>query len=372
MIVKKVRTKKEQKLFLDFPNKLYKNNEFFVPPLYMSEKAIFKKDYHYYDQAEAEYFLAFNDNGEVVGRISVFIQFASNEKTGEKRARFTRFDCIDDAQVSNALFTEAVKWAKEKGMNKICGPLGFSDLEREGLLVEGFDKVQTFEEQYNYDYYPKLIESFGFQKEVDWVEFSIKANPVELDRMKKIMDYVSKKHNLKIATAKNINEYVKKYGEGIFKLLDEGYEDLYGTVPVTDKMREEIISQFKLILKMENIMCILNQKDEMVAFGLCFPNIGDAMRVSGGKLTIPALLKLFKILKVPNVIDLGLIAVKKEYRNTGLTSFFIYHLNKYLMEHDIDHFETNLCLEYNTQIQAQWKYFDYTQTKRRRSYILEI
>ncbi len=372
MIVKKVRTKKEQKLFLEFPNKLYKKNEFFVPPLFMSEKAIFDKNYHYYEQAEAEYFLAFDDNGNVVGRLSVFIQFASNKKTGESRARFTRFDSIDDENVSNALFTEGVKWAKEKGMTKICGPLGFSDLEREGLLVEGFDKVQTFEEQYNFDYYPKLIEAFGFKKEVDWVEFQIRANPDELERMKKLMDYVSKKHKLRIAEAKNTNDYIEKYGEGLFKLIDEGYEDLYGTVPVTKKMREEIISQFKLILKMENIMCILNEKDEMVAFGLCFPNIGEAMRASGGHLSVKALFRLLSILKSPKIIDLGLIAVKKEYRNTGLTSFFIYHLNKYLMEHDIDHLETNLCLEYNTQIQAQWKYFDSNQVKRRRSYVLDI
>ena len=148
--VKAVKTKKEQKEFLDFPLKLYKNNPYYVPPLYSDEKKIFRSDYVYLDQSEAVYFNAYDDTGKIVGRISGILQRASNEKNNEKRVRFTRFDAVDDQRVADALFDAVEKWAKSKGMDTVCGPLGFSDLEREGLLIEGFNYLATFEEQYNY------------------------------------------------------------------------------------------------------------------------------------------------------------------------------------------------------------------------------
>ena len=150
--VKPVVTKKEQKAFLEFPLRLYAGNPCFVPPLYMDEKKIFRSDYVYNDCCDSVCFLAWKD-GSVAGRIQAIIQKAANEKNGERRARFTRFDVIDDFEVSRALFAEAEKWAAERGMDTVCGPLSFSDLEREGLLVEGFDQQATFEENYNAPYY---------------------------------------------------------------------------------------------------------------------------------------------------------------------------------------------------------------------------
>ena len=164
-----VKTAKQQKQFLQFPLKLYKNNPYFVPPLYGDEKQIFSKDYMYYDQAEAVYFNAYRD-GKMIGRISGILQKAANAKWGQNRARFTRFDAVNDQEVANALFAAVENWAKNKNADEIVGPLGFSDLEREGLLIEGFDQLATFEEQYNYDYYQKLIENCGYGKDVDWVE----------------------------------------------------------------------------------------------------------------------------------------------------------------------------------------------------------
>ena len=163
------RTKKQQREFIEFPLGLYKDSPYFVPPLYGDEKKMFRPDYMYYDQSEAVYYLAYRD-GRVVGRISGILQRASNEKQNEKRVRFTRFDSIDDQEVADALFAAVEKWALERGMDTVCGPLGFSDLEREGLLIDGFDQMSTFEEQYNYEYYPRLIEACGYGKEVDWNE----------------------------------------------------------------------------------------------------------------------------------------------------------------------------------------------------------
>ena len=170
--IKEVQTKKEQKQFIDFPLRLYKDNPYFVPPLYGDEKSMFKKDFIYNDCCDIVNFLAFDDQ-EVVGRIQGIIQRAANEKNNEKRVRFTRFDAINSALVAEKLFEAIENWAKKKGMDTVCGPLGFSDLEREGMLVDGFDQLSTFEEQYNYDYYPKLVESLGYEKEVDWTESKI-------------------------------------------------------------------------------------------------------------------------------------------------------------------------------------------------------
>ena len=372
MKIVKVRTRKQRKLFLEYTNVLYKGNEYFVPPLYISEKDIFKKDYYYYDDCEAEYFLAFNGEGEVVGRIGAFIQRASNEKTGEKRARFCRFDCIDDQTVADALFDEAVKWAKERGMEKICGPLGFSDLEREGLLIEGFDVVQTFEEQYNYPYYQKLIENYGFKKDVDWLEYQIRLKPGAADKIYRVHDYLVRNTKLRFAQSKNIKDFVDRYAERIFDLIDQCYSHLYGTVDLTEKMRKELISQFKLLLTTDYVLAIVDENDDLIAFGLVFPNIGEAMRIAGGHLTPRTILRIRKIMKKPKIIDLGLIAVRPDYQNKGVNSFFMKLMADWLYERKVEHFETNLNLESNDQVQAQWKYFDAKQVKRRRSFIMDI
>ena len=369
--VRPVRTKKEQKIFLEFANKLYKGNEYFVPPLYMSEKDVFKKNYYYYNECEAEYFIAFKD-GEPVGRISAFIQRASNEKTGEKRARFGRFDSIDDQSVANALFDAAKSWAKERGMEKICGPLGFSDLEREGMLIEGFDVVQTFEEQYNFDYYQKLTENYGFKKEVDWIEYQIRRNPDYVEKIDTVAAYITERYGYKLARAENVAAYVKRYGDEIFKLIDVCYGHLYGTVDISESMKKELVKQFKLVLNPLYINSILNKEGKMIAFGLVFPNIGEAMQVKGGHLTPKAIAKLLKIMKNPRVIDLGLIAVHPDYRNKGVNAIFMKMMSDWLAEGKSEHFETNLCLEDNAQIHAQWKYFDAKKVKRRRSFVLDI
>ena len=170
--IEEVKTRAQRRQFVQFPLKLYKGNACFVPPLYADEMKIFKKNYSYNEQAEAVYYLAYREK-EVVGRISGILQRVANEKWKQKRVRFTRFDSINDQEVANALFGAVESWAKSKGMTEVVGPLGFSDLEREGLLIEGFDELATFEEQYNFDYYQKLIENLGYQKEVDWVEHKL-------------------------------------------------------------------------------------------------------------------------------------------------------------------------------------------------------
>ena len=369
--VREVRTKKEQKQFIDFPLELYRDNPYFVPPLYGDEKKMFSKDFIYNDCCDIVSFLAF-DGERPVGRIQGIIQRASNEKRDEKRARFTRFDAVDDKKVAGALFSAFEKWAVEKGMDTACGPLGFSDLEREGMLVEGFDQLSTFEEQYNADYYGGMLESLGYEKEVDWLEFKLYLPDNDDGSMKKMSDFVMKRYNLRIGEAKNIDDFIRKYGDDFFGLIDKGYENLYGTVPFTQGMKDEIIKSFKLIVDLKHVAVVLDENGRAVCIGICFPSIAKAVQKSRGKLTPAALIRLLKAIKKPDVIDLGLIAVDPTYLNRGVSAIICSAVIDMLKNDGIEYAETNLNLETNYSILNQWKRFRSVNHKRRRAYIKKL
>lgn len=369
--IKEVKTKKQQKEFINFPLKLYKDNPYFVPPLYVDEMKLFKNSYVYYDQAKAVYYNAYKD-GEMVGRISGILQKASNEKWNQKRVRFTRFDAIDDQEVATMLFEKIEKWALEEGMEEVVGPLGFSDLEREGLLIEGFDQMSTFEEQYNYPYYQKLIENCGYEKEVDWLESKLRNKEVIDERLERISSYMLKKNNLHLGQFKNTKQFLKKYSDSFFDVLDETYKDLYGTVPFTEGMKKMMISNFKLIINIKYVAAILDENENLVCFGLCFPSIGGAVKKSNGHLTPIAVARILHALKHPKVLDLALIGALPKYQMKGISTALIVEIMKMLQNPELDHAETNLNLETNYSILNQWKNFDAVQHKKRRSFIKKI
>lgn len=370
--VREVATKKEQKEFIQFPLKIYKDNPYFVPPLYGDEKKMFAKNFVYRNTCDTIHLNAYDENGVMVGRITGFIQKAANEKNGEKRVRFTHFDAIDNSEVAKALFSYVENWAKEKGMDTVCGPLGYSDLEREGLLVEGFDQLSTFEEQYNAPYYQTLIEDLGYEKEVDWTESKISLPDEGIEEMHKMADFVMNRYNLHFGTAKNIGEFIDKYGEGFFELLDVAYDKLYGTVPFTKEMKDMMISNFKLIVDLKHVAVILDENEKIVCLGICFPSIARAVQKSQGHLTPAALIRLLKAIKHPKVIDLGLIAVEPSYINRGVSSVVSSELMKMLADPEIEYAETNLNLENNFAIQNQWKRFKRVDHKRRRAYVKKL
>lgn len=370
--VRRVRTKAEQKAFLRFPLDMYRSNPNFVPPLYGDEKKIFDDDFVYNDTCKTEYWLAYRDD-KPVGRISAIIQRAANEKNNEKRVRFTRFDAIDDAEVAKALFDAVEQYARENGMNAVCGPLGFSDLEREGLLVEGFDQPATFEEQYNAEYYGALVEGCGYEKEVDWIESKLYApTPETAAKLKKLSEQVLQRYKLHIGEAKNVNDFIKRYETGIFELLDVAYDGLYGTVPFSPGMKKMMIDNFRLILDLDHVACILNEEDKLVCFGVSLPAIADAVKPSRGHLTPLAILRLLRALKRPKVIDLALIAVAPEYQNTGVPAVVASAISDMLNDPNIDHIETNVNLENNRSINNLWKRFNAVQHKRRRCYLKNL
>lgn len=366
--IKEVNSKNDIKKFVDFPHKLYKGNPHFVPFLNVDEINKFdSKKNESFDDCLVKCFLAYKE-GELVGRIAGIIQKAYNEKSNQKRVRFSRFDSINDTDVSSALFSAVENWARKEGMEVIHGPMGYNDLDREGLLIEGFDQMSTFEEQYNFPYYADLIENYGFKKEVDWVEFRLFAPKETNERIERIADAVAKRYNLKLVVPTSLKSFIKKYKEDFFETLDAAYSDLYGVVPFNDKMKEAVISQFSLILNKNFIVGVTNEEGKLIAFGLAFPSLSESVNKSKGKLLPFGIFRILKQIKTPNSIDLGLIAIRPEYQNRGVNTMILSYLIKGMIDHGIEYAETNLMLEYNTRIQNQWDIFDYIQHKRRRSY----
>lgn len=366
-----VKTRKEIKEFIEFPLRLYKGNEYFAPPLYGDELALFGKKNVYIDQAESVFYLA-KEDGKTVGRIQGILQRASNAKWNQKRVRFTRFDSIDRQDVADALFARLEEWAKERGMDTLVGPLGYSDLEREGLLIEGFDQLSTFEEQYNYPYYQALIENWGFEKEVDWTERKLYAPEKPDERIAKLSQKMMERYNLHFGTAKNTHEFIKKYGDGFFEILDQTYVDIYQCVPISERMKQSLIQSFEMIVNLRHVKVVLDENERIVCFGICFPSIAKALQKSGGRLTPAALVRLLRAIKHPKVIDLGLVGVLPEYRSKGIATAVINFVMEMLQSGEIEYAETNLNLEDNVNIQNQWKIFKNVQHKRRRCFVKKI
>ena len=370
--IKEVITKKDIKNFVDFPTSLYKNSKYYVPPMRLDEINLFDKDKNAsFDDCTAKYFLAYSGK-KIVGRIAAIIQHLYNEKTGEKRVRFTRFDTVNDINVARALFDAAEKFALESGMDTVHGPMGFNDLDREGMLVEGFDKLSTFETQYSYDYYPVLVEACGYKKEADWVEFLL-TMPTEVnERVMRIAGAVLSRSGLKIATAKNKSEYLKKYAEGIFKVIDAAYSPLYGVVPFNEKVRQQVLTQFKLFINIRYVCTVLDSSDNVVAFGFLLPSVAEAVRKSKGRLTPLGIVRLLSAVKTPKLLDAALIGVLPEYQKKGLNAIILNQISAELIKTNIKYVESNPELETNHAVMSQWGDYEHIQHKRRRCYVKKL
>ncbi len=369
--VREVKSRKEIRDFINLPLKLYKDNKNFVPPIYMDEKKCFKSNYMYYDQAEAKYWNCYKD-GKMVGRISAIIQHKANEKWNQKRCRFTRFDAIDDQEVANALFATVEAYAKEKGMEEVVGPLGFSDFEREGMLIEGFEYLSTFEEQYNFDYYQKLVENCGYGKDIDWIEHRLTFNQEKFNKINNISQKLLVRGNYHVVPPTRFKKLCKMYGDQFFDVLDIAYSKIYGTVPFTPGMKKLVENNYAPVINKNYLRLIVDNNDRVIALALAFPNIAKAMQFRHGHLTPLAIIQLLWRVKHPKVIDLGLIGVLPEEALGGSHIVLFSLLTEQIAKDKVEYVETNLNLEDNEQIISMWSHFDCIQHKRRRSFVKKI
>ena len=308
-----------------------------------------------------------------MGRIAGIINHVVNERQGKKEARFGYIDFIDDAEVVDALIDAVTKWGKSKGMEHLTGPLGFTDMDPEGMLIEGFDRVGTTGAVYSHPYYPKHMERAGFVKDVDWLEFLITI-PKELpEKMARIAKLMSERLNLTTIKYTDRKQLVKDYGDAIFKLINVAYDELFGYSPLTDKQIKHYIKMYLPFLPLDDLSMVI-EKDtrELIAVGITIPSMSKALIKNRGRLFPFGWKPLLDAFKQNDVVDLMLIAVKPEYQNKGVNSLIFNDLIPVFNAHGYKYAESNHELELNTKVLQQWDYFETEQHKRRRAYTKEI
>ena len=373
--IKKVSSRKELKEFIRFNYNLYKENPYSVPDLYEDILDTFSPTKNpAFAFCEADYFLAYKDD-KLVGRVAAIINKRANETWDKKEVRFGWIDFIDDLEVSEALISAVIKWGKERGMNAIVGPLGFTDMDAEGMLVEGFDELSTMATIYNYPYYPQHIERLGFEKDADWVEYKIFIPKEMPEKHRRISEMLMKRYNLKIkklTSRKEIKE--NNYGQKIFDLINEAYAPLYGYSKMTQAQIDQYVNTYLSILDLRMVTLVEDEQKNLIAVGISMASLSEALQKAKGKMYPFGWYHLAKalFLKRPKVLDLLLVAVKPEYQNKGVNALLFYDLIPVYQQLGFVYAESNPELELNSKVQGQWTYFENKQHKRRRAYKKEI
>lgn len=362
-------SKSELTRYVQFGIDLYKNNDYFVPPLVLDDvNTLNPKVNPAFDFCEAQSWMAYRD-GKPAGRITAIINRAVNELKGEKTMRFGFVDFIDDAEVVDALFATAEEWGRNHGMNSIVGPMGFTDMDHEGMLIDGFDQLGTMATIYNYPYYPAHMERMGYEKEVDWVEYRIKV-PAEIpEKHRRIADIVERRFGLKVKKYTSRKKIKEEYGHAIFDLINEAYADLYGYSPLTPRQIDYYINMYLGIVRLEEVCLITDSDDRLVCVGIAMPSLSKALRRAGGKLLPLGWWHLFRAIRGnSDVVDLLLVAVKPEYQNKGVNALLFRDLIAQFNKDGFREAESNLELEGNENVQKQWEYFERRLHRRRRCY----
>lgn len=372
--IRKVQTKKELKEFIHFANDLYKGDEYYAPSLISDDYNTFDpKKNGAFDFCQAQMFLAYKE-GKVAGRVMAIINNRANETWKVKQVRYGWIDFINDEEVAKALLDAVAAWGKERGMTDIAGPLGFTDFDPEGMLVEGFERVATMIGIYNYPYYPQILEKLGYTKETDWMEYRITI-PDELpERYYKYADIVIAKNKLNVrkVTRRMINK--ENYGRKFFKLINETYYKLYGFSLLSDKQIDAYTKLYLGLLDTRMVSFVENENGELVAAGVTMPDLTAALQKCGGKLFPFGWFHLLKAIfwKPCDTLDMLLVGVREDYRGKGLNAVLVTDLYPRLKAMGFKYAETTAELETNDSIQAMWKYFEREQHKRRRVYAKKI
>lgn len=367
-------TKRNLLKFVHYPiDVLYRDSKCYVPPLVTDEVNSLRPDKNpAFDFCEAVYYLAYRD-GEIVGRIAGIINRVVNERSGKKEARFGYIDFIDDAEVADALIDAVTRWGKSKGMEHLTGPLSFTDMDPEGMLVEGFDRVGTSGGIYNYAYYPKHIERLGFVKDADWIELLITIPKDIPEKMVRISNIVAERNNLENLHYTSRKQLVADYGDAIFKLINVAYDNIFGYSPLSDKQINHYIKMYLPFLPLNDLSMVVDKTTrELIAVGISIPSMARALIKSRGRIFPMGWKHLLHAFKHNDVVDLMLIAVKPEYQNKGVNSLLFTDLIPHFNQNGYKYAESNRELEANSKVLKQWEYFEREQHKRRRAYTKEI
>lgn len=372
--IKTVTTKRDFKIFARFANRMYKGNAYYVPSIVMDDLNTFDKAKNAaFEFCEAEFYLAYKD-GKLVGRVAAIVNHKANEAWNVKQVRFGWFDFVDDIEVSAALLDAVAAFGKSRGMTDMAGPLGFTDFDPEGMLVEGYDRVSTMALIYNHPYYPEHMKKLGYHKETGWVEYRLTLPEAPSERHRSIAEAVKARYGLKVR--KLTKRQVKKegYGQKIFKLINETYCVLYGYSLLSEKQIDQYVDAYLGIVNMELLSFVEDSDGNLIAAALTIPSMAEALQKCSGELLPFGWWHLLKSMywKRPDTLDLLLIGVRPDYQNKGVNSLVMVDLLERYHKLGFKYAETNANLESNIKIQAMWDHFEHELHKRRWIFAKEI
>lgn len=375
--IKEVTHLRELRAFIRFPNQLYRDSPYWVPALFMDDYQTFRRDKNpAFDYCEARYWLAYRGR-DIVGRIAAIYNREHIEKWQQPYLRFGWVDFVDDPAVSAALFAQVEAWAREKGSTAVHGPLGFTDIDREGMLVEGFEELGTLATFYNYPYYPTHLERLGYVKDVDWMEYEITTPPEPNATIARIADLAKRRYNLSVLRVRNKKELLRprvekglpSYAHELFDVLNDEYKHLYGVVPLTERQIDYYIKLYFSLISLDFVPIVVDENDRLVAFGITMPSLSKALQKSGGRLFPFGFIYMLRALRKGNRADLYLVAVRSEYQGKGVNAILMNEINHVFARRGIVKAESNPELETNQNVQGQWKYYETRQHKRRRCFV---
>ncbi len=369
--IKKVTSRKELKQFIRFNYEFYKNNPYAVPDLYEDMLQTFSPGKNAaLDFCEADYFLALRE-GRIVGRVAAIINRRANATWKKRQVRFGWIDFIDDIEVSRALIDTVRQWGRERGMDTIEGPLGFTDLDAEGMLIEGFDQLSTMATTYNYPYYPRHMEQLGLAKAVDWVEMKIFVPDEIPEKHRRIADIIRRKYNLRVRKLSG-KRGLRRSGvvHDIFRLINQAYAPLFGYSEMTDRQIDQYVGNYLPVLDLRMVTVVENAEGELVAVGISMPSLSRALQRARGRLLPFGWFHLLRALRWrrPETLDLLLVAVRPDYQNKGVNALLFTDLIPVYQQLGFKYAESNPELEVNEKVQSQWQYFHTEQHKRRRCF----
>jgi GNAT superfamily N-acetyltransferase len=369
--IQEITSPNDLKIFVRFPFSLYRGNPFWVPLLDEDELHNLSPDQNpAFNHCHARFWLAYRKD-RVVGRIAAIFNPLHIENWKQNYLRFGWIDFVDDLEVSCELLKVVEDWARELGMDAVHGPMGFTDMDRQGMLIEGFDKLGTMATIYNHPYYIEHMEKLGYNKDIDWLEYTIEVpNPPD-EIISKAAHIALRRNHLRVAPIRKKKDYLP-YAPALFKLFIEAYQLLYGFVPLTPAQINAAIKQYFGFIKPGFVPLVLDSEDNLVGFGIAMPSLSKALQKAGGRLFPLGFYHLLNALRKNDQADLYLVAVKPEYQGQGVNAILMNEMCQTFIRHGIVRVESNPELENNTLVQSQWKYFNRQQHKRRRCWIKSL
>ena len=371
LILQEVKRTKDLRKFIRFPLDLYRNHPYYVPSLFPDEmNTLHWEKNPAFDYCETRYWLAY-DGRKIVGRVAAIINHKHIDKWDQPYIRFGWLDFIDDPRVSELLLGAVEAWAEKKGLKAAHGPLGFTDLDREGMLIEGFEELATLATIYNYPYYQEHLTRLGYVKDTDWIEFELEV-PTEIDeRITSAAESVLKRNNLHLMKAPT-KRHMLRYAPQLFGLINTEYSHLYGSIPLSDREIEHYTNTYFTFVHPDFVPMVLDENDQLVAFGVVIPSLSKALQKSRGALFPLGWWRLLQALKTNDRADLYLIGVSKRFQGLGVNIVLMNLVYQAFISRGVRWAETNPELEDNVDVQSQWKVFEKRQHKRRRCFFKEL